>query len=303
MIDGMIDIQNLTKIFENKVAVSGMHLHVPNGSIFGFLGTNGAGKTTTIRAIMGHIYPDAGTVRTLGVDPWTLSETQKRQIAYVSENMQLPGWMTPERAVAFCKPLYPEWDDELAKTLLVDFDLKGAGPFKHLSTGQKRKTAIVLALCQRADLLVLDEPASGLDVSARHDFLHRLLDIACDGERSVFIASHLVSDLERIVDRIAFIHKGKLVVEGELDELKSHIREVRLHGDISQQTLGKTFSILSYKMDRAGTAAVVSNFDDERFVQFCMQHQCVEGAQHFGFNLEDLFVFLKKQHESQKADW
>ena len=215
-----IEIHDVTRLFGAAKAVDGLSLSVPEGAVFGLLGPNGAGKTSTIRMLMGHLRPSSGAVQTLGQDPWQHTEATRRRIAYVSENMELPGWMTPDAAMRFCRRLYPTWDQALAETLRDGFQLKRSQRFSELSKGQKRSLCILLALGQNADLLVLDEPAAGLDVLARRDFLDRILDVACAGGRTVVLSSHILSDLERVVDRVAILSHGTLKLEGELEDLK-----------------------------------------------------------------------------------
>lgn len=208
-----IQANRLLKQFDNTIAIDQLDLTIPTGSIYGLLGTNGAGKTTFIRMTMGHLHLTAGDLKVLEQEPCHFSETLRKRIAYVSENMQLPGHMTPEKAVAFGASVYTtQWDAPLADTLLKDFDLAGKGPFKTLSKGQKRKTCILLAICQNADLLVMDEPAAGLDVVSRREFLDQVLEIACRPGRTVLISSHLLSDLERVVDRLAMILQATTIL-------------------------------------------------------------------------------------------
>ena len=215
-----VELHDVTRLFGAAKAVDRLSLSVPEGAVFGLLGPNGAGKTSTIRMLMGHLRPTSGTVQTLGGDPWQHSEATRRRIAYVSENMELPGWMTPNAAMRFCRRLYPTWDQALAETLCDGFQLNRSQRFSELSKGQKRSLCILLALGQNADLLVLDEPAAGLDVLARRDFLDRILDVACAGGRTVVLSSHILSDLERVVDRVAILSHGTLKLEGELEDLK-----------------------------------------------------------------------------------
>jgi len=218
MSEAAIELETVNRYYGKHPAVKRLSLRVPCGSIFGFVGANGAGKTTTIRMIVGHLHPPEGTVRTLGGDPWCHTAETRARVAYVSEEMDLPAWMTPEKAIGFCAPLYPNWDHALAEELLDAFSLRGKGRFPTLSKGQQRRLCLLLALCQRADLLVMDEPASGLDPAARRDLLDRILAIACDGgRRTVFISSHILTDLERVADRVAFLRGGELVLTGELE--------------------------------------------------------------------------------------
>lgn len=307
----MIEIRGFTKVFEKNIEIRGftkasekievvsqLDVSVSKGSIHGFLGTNGAGKTTTIRVIMGHLHPTSGEIRTLGTDPWQLDDEQKRRIAYVSENMEVPFWMTPERAIQFRSAFYPKWNTKLADILLDEFHLRNEGAFKTLSKGNKRKLCILLALCQNADLLIMDEPASGLDVAARREFLERVLDIACDGDKTVFFSSHQLSDLERIVDRITMISQGKKLLDGDLETMKRSIREIHLAKVIDRETMQRDFSVIRYNSDNSSTRALLYDFNEERFRAFCEKHQCSFGAEANGLNLEDLFVELEKNREA-----
>ncbi|MBD3268372.1 ATP-binding cassette domain-containing protein [bacterium] len=290
MVSPDMEIKNFTKKFGKRVAVDNLSFSLPKGSIAGFVGPNGAGKTTTIRALAGHLHPTEGEVRILGTDPWDLTVEQKRQVAYVSESMNIPGWMTPARAIRFNQSFYPAWDHELAERLLQEFDLAEAADFANLSTGQKRRTAILLALCQNADLFIMDEPASGLDVSARHGFLEHILNLACEGNRTVLISSHLLSDLERIIDRVVFLHRGRLTLEGSLDDLKARVRELHLPVQISKADVERFFYTIRHETKGDETIAVVSNYSEQAFQALCQEFQCAEGAGQSGFNLEDLFV-------------
>ena len=285
-----IEFDGMTKAFGSTKAVDELTLAVPEGSVFGLLGPNAAGKTTAIRMLMGHLHPTEGTVRTLGEDPWRHTEETRRRIAYVSENMALPGWMTPKAAIRFCARLYPAWDAEMAETLVEEFALRAGGRFSSLSKGQRRSLCILLALCQNADLLVLDEPAAGLDPVARRGFLQRILEVACADGRTVFISSHILSDVERVVDRVAIIARGKLKLEGELEDLKQSARKLVLPGAVSAEQLGAGFQVLRCRRQEEATEAFVLGFDEDRFRAFCAEQGCVQGAQQFGLNLEDLFV-------------
>jgi ABC-2 type transport system ATP-binding protein len=285
-----IQLEGLTRAFGADKAVDALSLTVREGSVFGFLGPNGAGKTTTIRMMVGHLHPTAGAVRTLGIDPWQHDEATRRRVAYVSENMALPGWMTPDAAVRWCAPLYPKWDARLAGLLLDEFALRGKGRFARLSKGQQRSLCIVLALCQNADLIVMDEPASGLDPAARRDFLARVLDVACEEGRTVFFSSHIMSDVERIVDRVGILCAGRLSLEGELDALKRGARRLLFANTLKEGALASAFRVAQEKRMAGRTDAVVLDFDEDRFRAFCAEQGCAEGAQHHGLNLEDLFV-------------
>ncbi|MCL2623336.1 MAG: ABC transporter ATP-binding protein, partial [Planctomycetaceae bacterium] len=209
-----IELNNVTRSFgfgaDRTVAVDGLSFAVPQGSVFGLLGANGAGKTTAIRMMVSHLLPDSvpgccpnsGEVRVLGENPARQSESLRQRVAYISENMQLPHWMTLADAATFCRKQYPNWDDKLVGRLEQRFRLEGKKQYADYSKGQRRALCIILAFAQNAEVLILDEPASGLDTLARHDFLEEILAVACEENRTVLFSSHILGDIERIVDRV-----------------------------------------------------------------------------------------------------
>jgi ABC-type multidrug transport system ATPase subunit len=290
MTGNALELIGLTKKFGDNFAVFNLDLEVKKGSIFGFLGANGAGKTTTIRMLMGHLHPTYGEVYSLGKNPWDHDEKMRRKIAYVSENMMLPMWMTPGDAIEFCRPLYPSWDNKLCKTLQKEFGLESKTPFKLLSKGKKRSLCILLALCQSSELLILDEPASGLDAKVRHDFLNLILDIVCSTETTVFLSSHILSDIERVVDTIAILNKGKKKLEGGLEDLKKNIRMVHFPYVAERTILDKYFTILRYEKKEKETIVLVKNYSNDKMNKFCEESDFPKSFRENGLNLEELFV-------------
>ena len=230
-----IEMQNVSRTFGSgkdvTLAVDNLSLSVPRGSVYGLLGANGAGKTTSIRMMVSHLKPDSGEVRVLGEKPEDYTTDTRRRIAYISENMQIPRWMSMEDAVAFCKPLYPNWNEPLYQELLKTFDLKPSRRYEESSKGQRRAMCIIVALCQEPEVLIMDEPASGLDTLLRRHFMKELLKITCDENKTVLFSSHILGDIERTVDRVAILMKGRLVLEGELDTLKERVRRITFRSE------------------------------------------------------------------------
>lgn len=224
-----IEFSGVSKSFgrgaEATLAVDHLALAVPEGSVFGLLGANGAGKTTSIRMMVGHLRPDAGTIRVLGHDPTEQNEPLRQRIAYISENMQLPPWMTIPEAARFCAAMYPAWNHERVGLLADRFHLSLKKRYDEFSKGQRRAMCILLCLCRETQLLILDEPASGLDTVARRDFLSTMLEFVCDGTRTVLFSSHILGDIERVVDRVAIMKSGRLLLSGSLDELKEDVKK------------------------------------------------------------------------------
>jgi len=288
-----IQAQKLCKHYGDTRAIDKLDLAVPTDSIFGLLGINGAGKTTFIRMAMGHLHPTAGELRVLDTEPRSANEALRRCIAYVSENMSLLGHMTPEKAIAFNAAVYPQWDGPLADTLLHDFGLKGAGRFNALSKGQQRKVCILLAICQNAEVLIMDEPAAGLDVLARRDFLDQVLDMACKPGRTVFISSHLLSDLERVVDRLAIIHQGRVLLTGSLEDLKAGVRKIHLRLALSEEQIREVFDLVRIEHPSpTETLITVTDFTDNKMSQLRASHTQAQDANVIALNLEDIFVEL-----------
>jgi len=296
MNEPVIKTEGLSRVFGKRTVVDSLSIELNAGSILGFLGVNGAGKTTTIRMLMGHLHPTGGVVKVLGSDPWDWSQRQRCKVAYVSENMNLPGWMKPKDVIAVSKSFYPEWNSALAESLLDKFDLKKCGYYKSMSKGQKRKTCILLALCQRAELLIMDEPAAGLDVTARRAFIEQIFEVACNDNTAVFLSSHLLSDLERTIDQVALIDGGKLIMQNHLEDLKASARKLHIFKNIEKAELAEFFSVVSFdSTDHGETVAVVLDYDDEKFRQFGRLHDCLETAKVYNMNLEDMFVELTKK--------
>jgi len=295
MSEPVIKTEGLSRAFGEKAAVDSLSFELNAGSILGFLGVNGAGKTTTMRMLMGHLHPTGGMVTVAGGNPWDWTDLQRSKVAYVSENMNLPGWMRPKDAISASKSFYSEWNSSLAESLLDKFELQNAGRYKTMSKGQKRKMCILLALCQRAELLIMDEPAAGLDVTARRAFVEQILEVACNDNTSVLLSSHLLSDLERTIDQVALIDNGKLIMQNHLEDLKASVRKVHIFKKIAKSELAEFFSLVSFETSGDGeTIAVVFDYDEEKFGRFGRQHNCLEMAKVYHMNLEDMFVEITK---------
>jgi ABC-2 type transport system ATP-binding protein len=291
-----VEIKNVSRTFGSgkdlTLAVDNLTLSVPRGSVYGLLGANGAGKTTSIRMMVSHLKPDTGEIRVLGEDPAEYSTDTRRRIAYISENMQVPRWMSMEDLVRFCKPLYPNWNEPLYQELLKTFDLKPSRRYEESSKGQRRAMCIITALCQDPEVLIMDEPASGLDTLARRHFLSELLKITCDENKTVLFSSHILGDIERTVDRVAIMMKGRLVLEGELDLLKERVRRITFQSEDShiQEPAAGLFHTLRNIRDRNSLHWVVTDFEEEKFIRLRESLPNSVAVEVEGFNLEELFM-------------
>jgi ABC-2 type transport system ATP-binding protein len=224
----IIETRNLTHRYWRTEAVQGLNLDVPQGSVFALLGPNGAGKTTTIKMLVNLLRPTAGEARILGVDSRSLGERELAQLGYVSENQQLPLWMSVRQLLDYCRPFYPTWDRELERTLLEQFDLPADRKLKHLSRGMLMKAALLSSLAYRPKLLILDEPFSGLDPLMREEFVRGVLEVSALGEWTVFVSSHDIEDVERLCDHVGILEHGRLKLSEPTDSLLGRFRTVEL---------------------------------------------------------------------------
>lgn len=213
-----IRIQNLTKRFEG-FALEGVSFGVPCGAVVGFIGENGAGKSTTIKSILGLIRPDGGSIEVFGKDVGSLTKEERGRLGAVLGDGKLPENLTAKDLDGVFRHIFARWDAAAFFAYLDRFALPRGKKIKDFSRGMRQKFALAVALSHGADVLVLDEPTAGLDPVARDEILDILYDFMQDERRSVLISSHIVSDLEKLCDYIAFIHRGRLVFFEEKDAL------------------------------------------------------------------------------------
>ncbi len=223
-----IETKLLTKSFRKQIAVDKASLSIPYGQIFGLLGPNGAGKSTLIKLLMGLIAPDTGEINVLGNDVAADRDSRQRKcrIGYVPEIHQIYRWMRIDEVVRFCKPFYPNWDDNLANQLLDTFELPRSKKVKELSKGMTAKLGLLLALSHHPELLILDEPTSGLDPLMREEFLDGILSSLRHGEHTVLFSSHQVDDVRRLSDTIGIMDHGKLLLTASVDDLAENAKRV-----------------------------------------------------------------------------
>ena len=213
----IIETSNLTKHYDSFEALRGLDLHVPAGSICGFLGRNGAGKTTTIKILLGMNQPTSGVARVFGSTP---DAEVRRRIGFVSEEKELYGYMTVEDMIRFTSPFFPKWRRDLEQRYLRKFDLPLQRKVKQLSRGMRTKLSLLLALCRGAELLILDEPTSGLDPAIAEEVLQAIVGHVANEEMTVFFSSHQIAEIEQIADRVVILDRGRKVIDGAIDELR-----------------------------------------------------------------------------------
>jgi ABC-2 type transport system ATP-binding protein len=228
--DTIIAASNLSKSYNHKPALRGLDLAVPRGSICGFLGRNGAGKTTTLKLLLGMLRPDAGEIRLFGepVDAEKSAIAARRRTAFVSEDKELYPFMNVGQTIRFTRPFFPAWRRDLEEKHLRLFRLPLEKPVRQLSKGMRTQLMLLLAISRGAELLIMDEPTSGLDPVMTEEILQALADLAATSGATMFLASHQLTEVEQICDRVCLIDEGQIVIDGLLDDLKSQYRRILL---------------------------------------------------------------------------
>jgi ABC-2 type transport system ATP-binding protein len=192
--------------------------------VYGLVGANGAGKTTLIKHILGLLRAEIGSVRVFGLDPVADPVRVLSRVGYLSEENDLPGWITVEELIRYSRALYPGWDDAYAEELRLKFALDPAGRIKTLSKGQKARAGLLVALAYRPELLVLDEPSSGLDPIVRRDILSAVIRTIAHEGRTVLFSSHLLDEVEEVADHVTMIRLGRVVQSAPLDVMRQSHR-------------------------------------------------------------------------------
>ena len=220
MSESVITISELTRHFGATTALDSVSLSVSRGVVHGLVGANGAGKTTLIKHVLGLLRAESGSVRVFGHDPVADPVAVLSRIGYLSEENDLPGWMRLDELIRYSRAFYPAWDDAYAEELRQAFALDPQARIKNLSRGQKARAGLLVALAHRPELLVLDEPSSGLDPIVRRDILGAVMRTTAHEGRTVLFSSHLLDEVEQVADHVTMISNGTIVLSAPLEEIK-----------------------------------------------------------------------------------
>ena len=289
-----IEIRGLVKNYP-AFTLGPLDLTVPRGAIYGLIGPNGAGKTTAIDLIFGMGRNDAGTIRVLDLDHRADEVALKRRAAYVSPDLNFQVWGKVGRAVRFVRGFYPDWDDAYCADLMKAFHLSDTDKIATLSFGAKTKLSLLLALARRPEILILDEPTTGLDAVSKQQVFAELLKAVENGERTVLISSHGLSDIERFADHVGMIKNGKLLLEGRTDEIVDRYRLAEFFTSNGAQFQNRDGLIILKRSENRWHALLDQKSDAHDWLQ-------TRGAEQISLTrvtLEDLFVALVKEEEAK----
>ncbi len=276
-----LDIKGLTKEYRG-FRLDGLDLTLPNGCIMGLIGENGAGKSTTIKLILDMIRKDGGSVRIFGKDVSAADAAQlKEEIGVVMDEVGIPECLTVRQIGKVMKRVFRNWDGAAYEALTERFSLPDGKAFRDFSRGMKMKTGIAVALSHGAKLLLLDEATSGLDPVARDEVVELLSEFTREEDHSVLISSHIVSDLEKLCDYVAFLHKGKLMLCEEKDALLSAYGIVHC---TAEQLRAFPANVIRHKKESPyGTEAIV------------LRDGVPGGISVSPVSIEELFVYMVKE--------
>lgn len=290
MPESAISVRSLSKRFQKKVAVNDISFSVPSGSICGLVGPNGAGKTTTIRILLDLLGRDSGIVSVLGLDPSRKPFEILSRIGYVPEKYHIYNWMQVQQVLDFAAGVYPRWDWNQCKQVNVILDLPIDRKVKDLSRGELAKLALLIALGHTPELLILDEPTSGLDPLIRREFLTAIIGLLKDANRTVFFSTHILSDVERVADRVIVMNEGLIVADDTLDALRRRFCKVSL---LFNSPPGEDFDIPGARRVEKGLREWVAIFEGaERDITKLTSGMPIADAVTQPMTLEDVFIEL-----------
>ncbi|MEO8383467.1 MAG: ABC transporter ATP-binding protein [Acidobacteriota bacterium] len=294
MSDLALTAEDVTVRYGKRMAVDGVSLSVPIGSVYALLGRNGAGKSSLIRVLLGLLRPDQGQATLLGEDVWRNRARLMERTGVVAEEADAPpemrlrdlGWMSSR--------LYARWQQGAFDERLTRFDIDSAARFGELSKGQKKQVALALALAATPELILLDDPTLGLDVVARKSLFEEVIADMADRGLTVFIATHDLGAIESIADRVGILKNGRLVLDEELETLKNRFRRIRFAGPadtLAEANLTVTWS----RPWGSGTEAVATNYDDLALDRL---RQRARTAEVVPMSLEEIFMAVVGEERS-----
>ena len=290
----VICTRGLTRYFGAKPAVHDLNLEVPRGSVFAFLGRNGSGKTTTIRMLLGLLQPTRGTGSVLGYDIRSLPPEARARVGYLTEEHQLYGWMSVRECGEFQSRFYPRWKEKIFQGVIGHFNLKPTARVKDLSRGERAGLCLGLTLAPEPELLVLDDPATGLDPVTHRSLIESMIYLTRRSDRTIFFSSHQLADVERVADYIAVLDRSVLRVCCPLEAFRNSVRQVRLRFSDAPPPMPKIPGLLQTLRSEGELRVVCAHYNGA--TEAALRALSPAQMELAPLNLEDAFISYLGEH-------
>ena len=289
----IFEFDNVSRGYGSGDVLSRISFGVDRGEVIGLLGRNGAGKTTLIHLVMGMLAPREGEVRVFGMDPRREAVEVKRRIGYVAEDQELPDFLKVREVIAMYRQLFKGWDDSIARDLIKRFELPPDRKIKDLSRGQARQVALLCAVSHRPELLILDEPAGGLDPAARRQFLETSIRLLNETGTTILFSSHHMGDVERMASRLIMIHDHQKWIDSDLDTIREGYSLALVPADavVDGERLLSLPSCLCVRR-HGDLFHAVYELDPDTCCQSLRNELAVETIQCRSLGLEEMFIEL-----------
>lgn len=297
-----IHTSKLSRHFGRLEAVRSLDLDVPRRSIYAFLGANGAGKSTTLSMLINTLQPTGGQAVVLGRVSTRLTAADFQKIGYVAEPQELPDWMTGAQMIEFLKPFYPGWDVDFQKKLQGTLEVPMLRRIAHMSRGEQMKLRLLCSMAYRPELLILDEPFSGLDPVVREDLSSGLLELVGEGDWTVILASHDVDEVERLADYAGIIDQGRMRFSEPVEQLQRRYRRVTARFDghcLLSQAPARWIGVES---DGAELRFIDDAFEPERCRQDLAKLGTVAQVEDRALSLKEIFIAGTRHRRGEVVD-
>ncbi len=284
----MIQVRGLTKNFDDFTALSDLNVHVQTGSIYGLIGVNGSGKTTLIKHLTGVYLPDAGQVTYDGADICENVEVKER-LGYIPDDLYFFNSYNIKDMAGFYRKIYPRWNEERYKAMLAEFGLSTSRKISKFSKGMQKQAAFILTMSTMPDYLILDEPIDGLDPLIRKRVWHYVVADVAERQMTVLVSSHNLREMEGICDYIGILSGGRMVIERDLEELKSDIHKVQVAFRDQQE---RTFSELNIlHREKRGSVELLIVRDAGDHVKAVLEKEDPAILDMLPLSLEEIFIY------------
>ncbi|MEM9313274.1 MAG: ABC transporter ATP-binding protein [Pseudomonadota bacterium] len=284
----VVEVDQLTRCFGAKRALDRVSLGVRRGQVFGVVGENGAGKTTLIKHLLGQYRAETGSVEVFGKDPVKHPEQVLGRIGYLSEEPELPAWMTVSDLLSYSRAFYDRWDDAYARDLVRVFELDLRCRVKDLSKGKRAQAGLCIAQAHRPDLLLLDEPSSGLDPIVRRDILAAIIRTVVDEGRTVIFSSHLLDEVERVSDHLLMLSHGEVLLSDSMENVLTRHHRVAFRFDGPVAEPGEIQGVISASND--GPEGHLDFYGEFARLEQELRQRGAAIVSHRSLSLNDVFV-------------